>query len=184
MWHRSRYQPQFRCNPSTLRQNNATDIETLCDLAAAELLFPADAFITDLQHHPLTLTVVEDLADKYLGSLEATAHRAVDLTGQPALMIVLKEMKKPTDRRDPDARPKLRVSYAYGSGSWPFIPRYKSADPEGPLSRALNGEVVNENATLHEFTNQTNQEVHVSAKPYPYRDELGTLQQRVIAIYR
>lgn len=180
-----RFQPQYRCNPVATRgRRNDHDIEALCDLAAAELLFPAGLFGTDLADRQLSVGTMEELADEYVGSLEATAHRMIDLTDRTALMVVLKEMYKPSERSDPHADPKLRVSYAFGSGSWPYVPRWKSADPSSGLVRALDGEVVDETASLSELTGHTNGEVHMSAKLYPYHDNLGVRHRRVIAIYR
>lgn len=178
------YQPQFRCNPSSAPTNTGSDIEALCDLAAAELLFPAQAFRQDLADDDPTLETVEDLSHRYVASLEATAHRTIELVDRPAMMVVLKEMKKPADRGDPAAKPKLRVSYAYGRGDWPFIPKWKSADPTGPLASALNGEVVDEIATLSDLTQHNNTEVRVSARLYPYYDDQGNLHKRVIALYQ
>jgi hypothetical protein len=130
------------------------------------------------------MATAQELADKYEASLEATAHRAIDLADRPGLMVVLREMHKPADRSDPAARPKLRVAYSYGVGNWPFIPRWKSAADSGPLGRASQGEAVDEVADLSELTGRIDREAHVTAKSYPFHDEHGSLHQRVIAIYR
>lgn len=179
-----RYQPQFRCNPGEAPHGGEADIEALCDLAAAELLFPAGSFSRDLASHGLTVHSAEELSNLYAASLEATTHRMIDLADQPALMVVLEEMNKPADRNDSTAAPQLRVSYALPNGDWPFIPKWKSADPAGLLATTLNGEVVDDVTNLSEFVQNENREVSVSAKLYPYRDNRGNLHKRVIAIYR
>ena len=178
------YQPNFRCSPPAAPTSRSAEVEVLCDLAAAELLFPVASFRGDLAGADLNIICVEELADRYLASLEATAHRVIDLSERPALMIVLEEMNKPADRADPIAEPQLRVSYAFGKGDWPYIPRWKSADPAGPLVSALAGEVLDQAADLSELTAHANTEVQMSAKLYPYRDDQGTLHRRVIAICR
>ena len=179
-----RYQPHYRCNPGESPKGSGTDIEALCDLAAAELLFPAESFGRDLASHGLTVYGAEELSNLYDASLEATVHRMIDLADQPALMVVLEVMNKPADRSDPTAAPQLRVSYAIRKGEWPYIPRWKSANPKGPLASALMGEVVEEVTSLSEFVRTENREVNVSAKLFPYHDDRGHLHERVIAIYR
>lgn len=179
-----RYQPQFRCNPAPTATTVGRDIEALCNQAAAELLFPAISFRQDLNAIDLTVEGAELLSDRYLASLEATAHRMIHLADRPALLVVLKKMNKPKERNDPLAEPRLRVSYAFGKGDWPFIPKWKSAEPDGPLGRALDGEVVDGATNISELTQEANKEVRVSAKLYPYHDDQGIMQKRVIALYR
>jgi len=179
-----RYQRHYRCNPGVSPRGGGNDVEALCDLAAAELLFPAESFGRDLASHGLTVHGAEELSDLYDASLEATVHRMIDLADRPALMVVLKVMNKPADQNDPTAAPQLRVSYAIHNGEWPFIPRWKSADPAGPLVSALMGDVVDEAADLSELARDDNREVTVSAKLFPFHDDRGHLHKRVIAIYR
>lgn len=122
-------------------------LEALCDLAAAELLFPAESFRADVADRQLSVDTMEEMADKYIGSLSAAAHDMIDLADRSALLVMLNEMNKPADKAHPGADPRLRVAYAIGSGDWPFVPKWKSAASAGPLARALRGEVVDEATT-------------------------------------
>ena len=83
--------PQYRCaGPRTLE-------EQLCDHAASELLFPRASFAPDLTAAGFGAQPIEDLADAYQGSIEATAVRGVDLWSEDALLLVLRVAHKPAE---------------------------------------------------------------------------------------
>lgn len=158
--------PRYRCNPAESR----TNAEQLCDIAAAELLFPYEAFLTDLVGRSLDLETTEDLADRYSGSIESTALRLVELASGPVAFIALQEQLTPTQMRSATLEPQaLRVVYSRVAGSWPYIPRYKSVPVDGPFGRAFDGELVDEAGDIHEPFGASIGEVRISARRYGRR---------------
>lgn len=158
--------PRYRCNPAESRNT----LEELCDIAAAELLYPYEAFLADLVGRSLDLETVEALADRYAGSIESTALRLVELAAVPVVLIALQQQLKPTQvRASKSENEALRVAYSRVTGSWPFIPRHKSVPADGPFGRAFDGEVVNEaSEVLEPFVGGVG-EVHISARRYGHR---------------
>ena len=127
---------QYRCNGAKTR------LEALCDLAATELLLPRAFFRSDLGSS-FDLRAVEDLADNYLASIEATALRTVDLCAGRAMLLVLTQRHKPAEAgREHLAEAKVRLDYAHASGDWPYALRHKSVSPASPLAAAFEGERV------------------------------------------
>jgi hypothetical protein len=64
------------------------------------------------------MQTVIDVADTYEASLQASAHRIVDLWPEDVMFLVAEVQNKPSERDDPDAPAKLRVSYAWSRGAW------------------------------------------------------------------
>jgi hypothetical protein len=151
----------YRCNPATAK----TRIETLSDLVATELLFPARQFKADLATAGLTTEGIEWLAHRYITSLEAAALRAVDLWPRPALLLVLAENQKPTEVGTA-AEPKLRLQYGHASGEWPYLLRHKSADANSPFARAHAGEAVDGVFELGPLSSSPVGAVRISARAY------------------
>jgi hypothetical protein len=152
---------QYRCDGPKTRE------EQLCDIAASELLLPRRYFRDDLRAARPGLTGVEDLASEYEASIEATALRATDLSDVPTALIVMRMAHKPAERGQEDScEPRLRVAWSHAQGTWPYIPRHKSADDESPFFRAYNGEVVDEVGVLGDLTSAGCDPVHISARRY------------------
>jgi hypothetical protein len=175
-------QTQYRCHPGapsdTLGPRDRA-LEQLCDLGAAELLLPRAPFLDDLAGKPVTLDLVEQLAEHYDASLEATARRVVAVHLQPTLLLALEPACKPSQ---PRAEHVLRVKWHYAGGEWPFVPRHKSVPHDGVFGRALQGEHVNETASLGDLTNPPIPRAFVSAALYPYHDDNGVNHMRVLAL--
>lgn len=175
-------QVHYRCDPTaplnTTPARNPT-IEALCDIGAAELLFPRAPFCDDLAGNAITFDLVEQIADRYDASLEATARRVVSLHSQGALLIVLEPACRPTAPRE---LPLLRVRSIQASGGWPYVPRHKSVPDDGVFGRALQGEVVDEIASLGNLTNPQIAQAYVSARRYPYLNDQGEQHMRVLAL--
>jgi hypothetical protein len=174
---------RYRCDPSPGKRRQERS-EVLCDIAASELLLPRKRFLSDIANASFGLDVVETLSDRYDASIEATARRLVDLWPEPALMVVLEPMTKPSERSLTDAEPRLRVRYSHGSGNWPFVPAFKSANDEGPLLQALSGELVEADSRLDGLVAPPPRLLQLSARLFPYRDRSGVEHCRVIAVYR
>lgn len=173
--------PQYRCDPDTSPDRGRSRerrLEALCDLGAAELLFPRPAFRDDTAGVVPTLPLAERLAERYDASVEATARRLVGLRS-PALLIALEPACRPRALRE---EPKLRVQWVHLSGSWPFIPRHKSVPADSLLARPLAGERVEESATLVGLTADPIRDVRISASLYSYTDADGTQHDRVLAL--
>jgi hypothetical protein len=172
---------QFRCAPSFVREK--TKEERLSNTAAGELLFPRRFLRADLRHASFGLDTVEELAEKYDASLEATAHGYVRLWPEDCLLVVLELMLKPADGGG--AEPRLRVAYSSHHGSWPYVPRYKSANDGSQLAAALDGEIVETRGdSLHGLVPDFKAPVELSARLMPYRDDQGRQRRRVLALYR
>jgi len=155
-------QKSYRCNGAK------TSLEQLCDLAGSELLLPRSYFSRDLDDATFDLDSIEDLADRYQASIEATALRAVDLSHGPAALLVLRHRHKPAERGNEDqAEPKLRLDYCHATGSWPYALRHKSIDSESPLAAAYDGELVDmSNADVDELFSAPVGTVELHAKRY------------------
>jgi hypothetical protein len=173
---------QLRCDPRPPAAGG--DHEALADVAASEFLLPRRFFRADLAAAPFGLETVVELADKYDASVQATAHRFVDLWPEDALLVVLEPRRKPAERNDALAEPRLRVVWARGRGRWPYIPAHKSAADGGVLARALAGEVISEEGDLDELGRDAGEDVEVSARAFRYRNRDGELCPQVLALYR
>jgi hypothetical protein len=158
------------------------NIEGLCDITASELLFPRRLVEADLAAAEFGLDTIGELAERYDGSLEAAAHRFVNLWPEDTLLVVLEPGLRKSERDDPEAVPKLRVRSAHANGSWPYIPKNKSASAQGLLSRALLGEFVDERSTLDDLKVGV-EGLDVSARLMPYKRD-GAIVDRVLALYR
>jgi hypothetical protein len=161
---------QLRCKSHGPRQR----AEVLCDLGAAELLLPRDSFAADLAGAGLSFIGIEDLAERYEASLEATAIRAVDLTPEPAMLLVA-SASMADEAGEPNET--LRVSYAHRSGPWPAVPANTAVTDDSPLLRAYVGELVDEPSNLSEILPGIDRPIHIIARAYGR-------ERRVLAVIR
>lgn len=134
-------------------------LETLCDMAAAEFIFPEPWFPD--RAHTLTLDAASlaALACEYEASRDATVRRFVEVRSEPLAAVFLSWKLKPTEERqlardrnqqfmfdedpvaDAAARRKLRVDYAiindaFANRFTTLIPRDKSIPSDGPIHDA------------------------------------------------
>jgi len=162
----------FRC------KGPRTWLERMCDVAAAEFLMPYDHFVRDLpEAGGLRLDAIEELSGRYQASIEATARRAIDLSADSAMMIVLSKRHKPTEAGREDELPaKLRVDYSYrpNAKTFPYVLEHKSVG-ESPLKHVLDLGEVDEVGSVNELISGDLGEVRIQARPYGRRD-------RVIAV--
>lgn len=114
--------------------------ELLCDLGAAALLMPA-SLVRGRYSAAGGLRDMEALASAAETSLEAAANRLVALADGPVVFVVLESGHKPADgpalKRGETVQKRLRVRYAVTSGIRTHVPRFKSADNDSVLARAL-----------------------------------------------
>jgi hypothetical protein len=171
---------QYRCSPSTGPSQNP-DLEALCDVAAGELLFPSMLFVADVRGTPFGLEGLEELADRYKGSLEATGHRLVSTWPEPSALLIFTVRQKPSEART-TATPRLRLDSAHPEGGWPFFRRHKSVAHGDVFDRALEGEVVSETTTISGIaTEPVRAEVHAQLYPLIVG---GRPRARVVALVR
>ncbi|REJ87279.1 MAG: ImmA/IrrE family metallo-endopeptidase [Planctomycetota bacterium] len=129
-------------------------LETLCDTAASEIMFPIPWFVERIRMMEFSAGALAELADDYEASREATVRRFVELHEQPLAAVFFSWKLKPVERREIKARartkplfpgmelpqptPLLRVDYriandAFDSRCSDFIPKDKSVPNEGPI---------------------------------------------------
>jgi Zn-dependent peptidase ImmA (M78 family) len=79
------------------------EFENLCDIAAAEMLLPADDFGSDLRTlGRLGFETVHELRKKYIASIDATTYRLIELTDSiPCAAIFLVDQKRDHQGRGP-----------------------------------------------------------------------------------
>lgn len=173
-----------RCPNPSGRPRTGSDPETLSDVAAAELLLPAAHFVPALAGEDFGWEGVSRLSDCFDASVQATAYRYVRFWPEHVLFVVLEPGLRKAELGQPGIEPKLRVRSRFLTGQWPYVPINKSARPDGPLNRALAGEVVHEPATLAELELDDDRPVELSARAFHYTAADGTIRERVMALYR
>jgi hypothetical protein len=174
---------QRRCDPPRVSARG-DDTESLCDIGAAEFLLPARLVGPDLAESEFSLQVVEDLARDYHASLEASAHRVVELWPEEAVLIVAEVRTKPSEKDIPEAIPKLRVNYCWKKGSWPFIRGHKSISDEW-VPDVLGGRFISASGVaMKEVCSEVVEGLDLSARLFPYTDQEGVVHERVLMLYR
>jgi Zn-dependent peptidase ImmA (M78 family) len=66
-------------------------VEYLCDVGAAELLLPEDAFIADVQRQGFGLRSVMPLRERYAASREAIIRRMIQLDHAASAAVFLEQ---------------------------------------------------------------------------------------------
>lgn len=176
-------QMQMRCDPRVANRTKDS-LEALCDVGASELLLPRHLVCANLASADFGMPTVVGVADTYEASLLAAGRCVVDYWSEDAMFLVAEIQNKPSERGDATAEPKLRVSYAWSRGRWPFVRRFKSIGLHDPVHRAHQGELVDERTTLTAITADDVENVQVSARACPYPSANGQRRARVLALYR
>lgn len=152
------YRLAVRCRkPTNQDWADANDLlESLCDVAASEILFPSPWFDDAVATKPLSAEGVLDLANRFAASLEATIRRLIDLNDRPIAALFCSWKLKPVELRSaaadrhqqfmfdggaPVPTAKLRVDYSimselFRSACGVHLPKDKSITFEGPIARA------------------------------------------------
>jgi hypothetical protein len=152
------YHLAVRCRKAHDNRWNDDDfLETLCDVAASEFMFPLPWFSEKLESLEFTGLNLAQLADDCLASREAMARRIVELAETPMAAVYFSWKLKPLEqmqvRRDAkqvflfaDLVPeqpiaKLRVDYAIMNDAYRatvpvHIPKHKSIENCGPIYQA------------------------------------------------
>lgn len=177
---------RFRCESPSALPAAAADVESLSDVAAVELLLPRRQFVPDLLGAPFGFGTVTELADAYDASNQATTYRFQRFWPEPTLVLVLEPGLRKDEQGKHGVEPKLRVRSSHRSSKpdWPFVPHNKSAEPGGALTRALQGDDIDERASLSELGVEDPGPMELSARRFTYLDAEGELHHRVLALYR
>lgn len=153
------YQLAVRCRKTTDRAfADPNDLlETLCDVAASEMMFPTPWFVERIAGMQLSAGAIAELTMEYLGSREATVRRLVELHDAPLAAVFFSWKHKPTEiramKRDREVRslfaempielpePMLRVDYAilnerFEASYAEHLPKDKSVPSAGPIFEA------------------------------------------------
>jgi len=96
--------------------HDSTEVERLCDVGAAELTMPDGRFPAILQASGLTIAGLRACSQEFATSLQASARRAIDITEQPAAVLIA-DAEVADDHHIPDAS-ELRVASIYRSSTW------------------------------------------------------------------
>ena len=156
------YQLKVQCRPDPRYRDPASPedlLEMLCDVGAAELLFPLPWFVTDSLSVRNAAGLVT-LANDYGGSREATIRRFSEISPRCLTAVFFSWKLKPKQERtigrkdqpnlfgvDPEVEAraawKLRINYAIASPSFAatgqFLPKDKSVEANGPFDQAARG---------------------------------------------
>ena len=111
--HCARMMEQRQRHPGSYRGRD--EIETLCDIAAAEFLMPFEEFRADLARVEPCLDAVIALSDRYQASYEATAIRLQFVDPRPVAIFVAEQLERVVP-------PRLRIVYAPANES--FLHRF------------------------------------------------------------
>lgn len=153
------YQLAVRCRKAINRSWADSDdlLETLCDIAASELLFPTPWFNNRLSSLTLSAASIAQLAGDYQASRDATVRRLVELWEEPLAAVFFSWKLKPTEAKNesrhrnqkelfPDVEriqpaPMLRVDYPIVNDGFrrtctDHIPKDKSVPCDGPIYSA------------------------------------------------
>jgi len=115
----------------------------------------------------LTARHLEELADRYVASHQATAIRAVTLASDPTMLVALRVRHKPSEQgEEASCPPKLRLQWSQRSDEWPYPLQHKSVDDRSVFGRAWQYEVVDEVSAIDDVMAEPLGPVHVSARPY------------------
>ncbi|WP_194242498.1 ImmA/IrrE family metallo-endopeptidase [Gimesia benthica] len=152
------YQLAVRCRKGTERNWAAPEdlLETLCDVAASELMFPDPWFRDRIDSFELSAANIAELANYYIASRDATVRRLVELHPEPMAAVFFSWKLKPTEQRLVNRNrrqkplfgealrmpsPMLRVDYAILNDAFErvgtsHIPKNKSVPSVGPIHAA------------------------------------------------
>ncbi|MBW1982880.1 MAG: ImmA/IrrE family metallo-endopeptidase [Deltaproteobacteria bacterium] len=120
------------------------ELESLCNLAAAELLMPMDCFARDVVYYGYSLETAAALQRQYGASFEAVVRRLIATELEICCAVFLRYMAKPSEekpgpgRSNNHSQKKLRVAYAVPSMDFHyFMPRFKSAPSHSCVNRCV-----------------------------------------------
>lgn len=150
------YQLAVRCRKAIDRSwaNSDDLLETLCDVAASELMFPSPWFNDRVSSLTFSAISIAQLAGDHQASRDATVRRLIELSDEPLAAVFFSWKLKPTETRATNRHrnqqdmfadlgrvqpaPMLRVDYpilndGFRQKCTDHIPKDKSIPNEGPI---------------------------------------------------
>jgi hypothetical protein len=107
---------ELQCAPATARE------ESLCDLAASELLLPGKFFIPAARRLPPSIRAVTTLAKTFGASFRATMRRIGETAVWPVVFVIWQQL------RNPKPGAELGVAWVVAPAGAPYsVPRYAPA---------------------------------------------------------
>ncbi len=191
------YNTTVRCRKghSEIWANSDDLLESLCDVAASEFLFPLKRFGDQVRNLDFSASEIARLASEFEASREATVRRLVELHESPLAGVFLSWKNKPVEKSlierernqlrlfadDPFNPPdeKLRVDYAIVNAAFRsvfsgLIPPAKSIESEGPIFQASATQSCQDGTCMLDF-NTVKGEFRINAMPvYTQENELGS----------
>ena len=183
------------------RQNPEELLEILCDVGAAELLFPLPWFGSDAANVKSADDLMQ-LASKYRASRDATVRRLAEVSAEPIAAVFfswkLKPTQKPTignksqsslfgesaDERIRDAL-KLRIEYAITSSAFRtaghFLPNDKSVPNDGPVYQAASTGVPSDDEYHFDFGQASGKYLVWAIPLWTADDQLGSKGENAVA---
>lgn len=183
------------------RNNPDEHLEMLCDIGAAELLFPAPWFTRDAAAVANASGFIRLAAD-YRASREATLRRYAETSPDPLAVTFFSWKLKPTQKGiignpaqtnlfgispEDEVRDaiRLRIEYAVPSVSFTsagfFLPKDKSVDNDGPIYRAAStGQPVDDECHLD--LGQASGTYRIAVVPlWTSREDMGASGEHTVA---
>lgn len=123
-------------NPSKTTEIRARARETLCDIAAAELLMPEQVFRKYLSTFGLSITSLEQLASTFKVSIQAATRRIAEVSIEPCIAILWQPW--------PKSKPKgLRpVMGKQSSRNAKYLPMFKLVNATSTLYEAYQNDAI------------------------------------------
>jgi hypothetical protein len=168
------------------------EVETLCDVGAAEILLPEEEFTADVDQYGFGLEAVAILRERYEGSREAVIRRMVQLDRGASAAVFLEYRLKPSERiasrqlslipGGKEPHPKLRIAYAVVSDSFTtFLPQHKSLPEDSCVYKAVMGGSIETGVELWNIPGLSR--CGVEAMPMPSGDDSNS-PVRAVALLR
>jgi hypothetical protein len=136
-----------RSNPK--RFGPEEELESLCQIGAAELLMPEAEFRENLGEVDLSLSSVRFFVDRYQASREAVIRRMVDLSDRTCAAVFLSQRLSPREQSgqksvsNPVIQPRMRILYRTRRNDFPcYLPPHKSAPDDSCVHGAKMVDVV------------------------------------------
>jgi hypothetical protein len=161
-----------RTNPN--RYGPEEELESLCQLGAAELLMPEGEFRDDLAEFEGSLSSVRFFVDRYLASREAVIRRMVDLSDRPCAAVFFSKRLSPREQAvmesDPNCglKPKMRILYRTRRTDFPcLLWPHKSAPDDSCVHHAKMVDAVVSQRETWEIPGFGHWKVEAMALPIP-----------------
>ena len=175
---------QRRAEPD--RYGPESEVEQLCQIAAAEILMPEEDFGRDLKRGVFSMHMVRPLMDRYAASREAILRRMVAFSNRPSAVVFLSKRLCPSEKRRSRQRPvsgdesdapvpKMRILYAVTTTDFPvFLPPHKSVPDTSCVCQASGVDRVSESVERWDLPGFGAWHVQATVLPVPFEADDDT----------